>query len=116
MGIVTDTANSISTKLRWFEKGGFGNVWDSIISSVEFGTRKPDAILYQAVLRQLNVSADQAVFVGHKSSELAGAQAVGMHTVAFNFDADAKADITIEHFSELANIAVRFGQPIGNPQ
>ena len=116
LGIVTDTANTISSKLHWFEKGGFGQVWDSIISSMEFGTRKPDAILYQAVLRQLNLTADQAVFVGHKSSELAGAQAVGMHTVAFNFDADAKADITIEHFSELANIAVQFGQPIGNPQ
>jgi putative hydrolase of the HAD superfamily len=116
LGIVTDTANSISTKLHWFEKGGFGQVWDSIISSIEFGTRKPDAILYQAVLRQLNLPADRAVFVGHKSSELAGARAVGMHTVAFNFDADAKADITIEHFSELAKIAVRFGHPIGNPQ
>ena len=24
LGIITDTANSVSTKLRWFEKGGFG--------------------------------------------------------------------------------------------
>lgn len=112
LGIVTDTANTISSKLRWFESGGFGHLWDSIISSAEFGTRKPDAILFQAALNQLNITADQAVFVGHKSSELTGAQAVGIRTVAFNFDADARADIYIEKFSELANIAIRFDLPI----
>ena len=38
LGIVTDTANSISAKLSWFERGGFGHVWDSIISSMEIGS------------------------------------------------------------------------------
>ena len=101
LGIVTDTANSISTKLRWFERGGFGHVWDSIISSMDIGTRKPDPKIYQAVLRQLGLFPAQAMFVGHKASELTGAREIGMPTVAFNYDPDASADDYIENFSDL---------------
>jgi putative hydrolase of the HAD superfamily len=104
LGIITDTANSVSAKLRWFENGGFGHVWDSIISSKEIGARKPDPRLYQAALQQLGVSTDQAIFVGHKVSELEGAQAVGLKTVAFNYDRSAQADYYIENFSDLLTL------------
>ena len=104
LGIVTDTANSISAKLKWFERGGFGQVWDSIISSMDVGTRKPDPKIYQAVLQQLGLSPDQAIFVGHKVSELAGAHTIGMQTVAFNYDKDASADHFIEKFSDLLTL------------
>lgn len=108
LGIITDTANSISSKLRWFEKGGFGEVWDAIISSAEFGVRKPDAILYQAMLRQLGLRGEQVIFVGHKAVELDGARSVGMKTVAFNWEPDAQAEISIEEFSELVHVPSRF--------
>lgn len=107
LGIITDTANTISAKLGWFEKGGFGQVWDSIISSMEFGTRKPDAVLYQAVLKQFNLQPGQAVFVGHKSSELEGARSVGMYTVAFNYEPGARANLYIDKFAELGCIAAK---------
>lgn len=106
LGIVTDTANSISAKLSWFERGGFGHVWDSIISSMDIGTRKPDPKIYQAALQQLGLTPDQAVFVGHRVSELDGARAVGMQTVAFNYDKDASADYFIEKFSSLLKLPV----------
>lgn len=106
LAIVTDTANSISTKLNWFERGGFGHVWDSIISSMDIGTRKPDPKIYRAALQQLGLTPDQAVFVGHRASELAGARSVGMKTVAFNYDQDASADFFIENFSDLLNLPV----------
>jgi HAD superfamily hydrolase (TIGR01549 family)/HAD superfamily hydrolase (TIGR01509 family) len=104
LGIVTDTANSISAKLKWFARGGFGHVWDSIISSMDVGTRKPDPKIYRAVLQQLGLPPEQAIFVGHKASELAGARAIGMQTVAFNYDEDARADYFIETFSDLLKI------------
>jgi HAD superfamily hydrolase (TIGR01509 family) len=106
LGIVTDTANSISSKLSWFERGGFGHVWDSIISSIDIGARKPDPRIYHAALQQLGLTADQVVFIGHRASELAGARAVGMHTVAFNYDKDASADYFIEKFSNLLKVPV----------
>jgi putative hydrolase of the HAD superfamily len=106
LAIVTDTANSISAKLNWFERGGFGHVWDAITSSMDIGTRKPDPRIYQAALQQLGLTADQAVFVGHRASELAGASAVGMQTIAFNYDKDASADYFLDKFSDLLKVPV----------
>ena len=106
LAIVTDTANSISAKLSWFERGGFGHVWDSIISSIDIGTRKPDPKIYEAALQQLGLTPGQAVFVGHRVSELAGAHAVGMQTVAFNYEKDASADFFIEKFPDLLKVPV----------
>jgi putative hydrolase of the HAD superfamily len=106
LGIVTDTANSVHSKLRWFESGGFGHVWDSIISSRELGTRKPDPIIFKAALQQLGLTASQAVFVGHKTSELDGARAVGMKTIAFNYDPNATADYYVNAFSEILNVGI----------
>jgi putative hydrolase of the HAD superfamily len=104
LGIITDTANSVQTKLQWFELGGFGHVWDSIISSKEVGMEKPDPGMYNAALEQLGISADQAVFVGHRKSELDGAKAVGIKTIGFNFDEGAQADICITSFVELLKV------------
>lgn len=104
LGIVTDTVNSVRTKLRWFEQGGFGNVWDSIISSFEVGLKKPEAGIFQAGLRHLGVEAAQSVFVGHKPSELEGARQVGMHTVAFNPDQGAQAEYFVDRFADLLTL------------
>lgn len=104
LGIITDTAQPVHVKLNWFERGGFGHVWDSIISSKEMGIRKPNPEIYKAALRQLGISAGQAVFVGHKKSELDGARGIGMKTVAFNYEKSAEANFYIEHFSELLNV------------
>lgn len=104
LGIITDTANPVHVKLSWFERGNFGHVWDSIISSQEIGVRKPHPEIYWVALRQLGLNAEQAVFVGHKASELEGARQVGMKTVAFNYDKNAQADCYIENFCELLDL------------
>jgi putative hydrolase of the HAD superfamily len=104
LGVVTDTASPLHVKLKWFEQGGFGAVWDSVISSKEMGIRKPDPRIYQAALKQLGLTSKQAVFVGHKASELAGARAIGLQTIAFNFEKSAKADYFIEKFADLLNV------------
>lgn len=104
LAIITDTANSISTKLSWFERGGFGHVWDVIISSMEIGARKPDPRLYHAALKQLGVCPKEVIFIGHRAVELEGARAVGLSTIAFNYDQDARADIYIESFQDLLNV------------
>lgn len=110
LAIVTDTANTLSAKLRWFERGGFGHVWDAITSSIDVGVRKPDPQIYHAALRQLGVTPDQAVFVGHRAAELDGARAVGMRTVAFNPDPDARGDLAVERFADLLTLPVEAGR------
>jgi putative hydrolase of the HAD superfamily len=106
LGIVTDTANPIHVKLNWFEDGGFVDVWDSIISSKEIGVRKPDPAIYRAALQQLGVPSERTVFVGHKASELEGARAVGMRTIAFNYEKTAMADFYIQQFPDLLKLPV----------
>ena len=104
LGIVTDTSSSVSTKLKWFESGGFGHVWDTIISSRELGVRKPSPDIYLAALKQLGLNPGQAVFVGHSAIELEGARAVGIRTIAFNYEPAAKADDYIDCFSDLLSL------------
>jgi HAD superfamily hydrolase (TIGR01662 family) len=101
LGIITDTALALHIKLDWFAKAGFGNVWDAVISSKEMKIRKPDPKIYQAALDQLGVPPQRVAFVGHKQTELDGAKAVGMKTIACNYEPGALADFYLDHFSDL---------------
>ncbi|HPS42496.1 MAG TPA: HAD-IA family hydrolase [Anaerolineaceae bacterium] len=101
LGIITDTAMPFSKKLKWFEEHGFGYVWDAVISSKEVGVRKPDPEMYRKALVQTGIEPGQALFVGHKEAELAGARALGMKTVAFNYEPDARADAYLDKFEDL---------------
>jgi HAD superfamily hydrolase (TIGR01509 family) len=106
LGIITDTSQPLHVKIDKLERGGFGHLWDTIIPSCEVGVQKPDPKIYQLALQQLGITSAQAVFVGHKSSELDGAREVGMRTIAFNYDHDAKADVYIDKFSNLTDLSI----------
>lgn len=106
LGIITDTAMPLHVKLKWFERGGFGDVWDSIISSRDLGLQKPAPRTYHAALQQLGLTVEQAVFVGHHPQELHGARAIGMKTIAFNYEKDAEADFYIDRFSDLLDLPI----------
>lgn len=106
LGIITDTAMHFSRKLAWFDQHGFGCVWDVVISSKEMGMRKPHPIMYEEAIRQTGIPPEEAVFVGHKAYELEGARAVGMKTIAFNYEKNAKADAYIDTFNELLEVSI----------
>jgi putative hydrolase of the HAD superfamily len=106
LGIITDTAMHFSRKLSWFDQHGFGCVWDVVISSKEMGARKPHPIMYEEAIRQTGILPAEAVFVGHKAYELEGARAVGMKTIAFNYEKNAVADAYIDTFNELLEVAI----------
>ncbi len=105
LGIVTDTVLPTYKKLNWFEQAGFGHVWDAVVSSRDIGIRKPNPGIYQAALCQLGVTPDEAIFVGHNPSEIQGATNVGLTTIAFNYEDGVKADMYVEHFTDLLTLA-----------
>jgi putative hydrolase of the HAD superfamily len=104
LGIITDTALSFSRKLSWFDQQGFGRVWDAVISSKEIGARKPCPEMYRQAISQTGVDPCSAVFVGHKRSEIDGAKAVGMKTIALNYDEGTEADVYIQDIRDLLKV------------
>lgn len=104
LGIITDTAMPFARKLNWFDQHGFGQVWDVVISSKEIGVRKPNRMMYEEAIQQTGLKPCEAVFVGHKAYELEGARAVGLKTIAFNYEKNAVADAYIENFSDLLQV------------
>lgn len=104
LGIITDTYHSKELKMDWLRQIGVDDVWDVFVSSCEEGVRKPHPDIYRAALDQLKLDASEASFVGHKKSELDGAKAVGMATIAFNYESIAQADHYIDRFGELLQL------------
>ena len=66
--------------------------------------RKPAPSMYEEALAQAGLKPAEAVFVGHKTIELVGAREVGLKTIAFNYEADAPADVYIDKFNELISV------------
>jgi epoxide hydrolase-like predicted phosphatase len=60
-----------------------GGLFDAIVLSGEVGVMKPDPRIYQAALQQLDVQAEQAVFIDDFLHNIDGARAVGMHGIHF---------------------------------
>jgi putative hydrolase of the HAD superfamily len=73
------------------EEFGVAERVDTIVLSGEVGVRKPDPAIFLKALSELDVSPDDAMFVGDKlDSDIRGAAEVGMITVqALWFEADA---------------------------
>lgn len=80
---------------------GLGGRFLAVISSLDLERTKPDPFCYRAALAAMNLTAEEVVFVGHDADELAGARAVGLRTVAFNFEPDVVADRYLDRFEEL---------------
>lgn len=89
LGVITDSMASTAEKKAWMKQAGLDvDIFDVIVNSSEVGTTKPDARMYERALHTLGVSAQDAVFVGHKKTELDGAKSVGCSTLVMFPDHD----------------------------
>ncbi|HVX11246.1 MAG TPA: HAD family hydrolase [Pirellulales bacterium] len=86
---------------------GLGGHFSPVISSLDLEYTKPSPVCYRAALAGLGLPAEEVAFVGHDPAELAGAHAVGLRTVAFNYDAGASADHYLTRFDELLQLVDR---------
>lgn len=80
------------------------NYFGAIISSYDIGHTKPDPTCFLAATAALNLPGHAVAFVGHDTRELAAASSLGMPSVAFNYDRDARADFYCWQFSELLEV------------
>ncbi|MGL4237417.1 HAD-IA family hydrolase [Tabrizicola sp.] len=103
LGIITNTHETTAEKLDWFAEIGIDGLWDVVVNSCETGFVKPEPEIYQTALTALGLRPHEAVFVAHSAKEVAGARAVGLHTIACNPDApDIGADVTLTGLDGIA--------------
>lgn len=71
----------------------FDDAFDSIVISAEAGMMKPKAEIYQMALGQLDVHANEALFVDDFIENVEGAHAVGMTAIHFQSPEQAIRDV-----------------------
>ncbi len=106
LGIITDTIYPIATKMRWLDTIGVAEFIDLVACSTELGVHKPDPEIYLAAVRQAKLTVESSAFVGHDTDELAGAQRVGLTTVAVFYDDDAQADYYAPSLPALLDVPI----------
>ncbi|SDQ43102.1 HAD family hydrolase [Natronobacterium texcoconense] len=87
VAIVTNLTTRI--QLRKLERLGIADSLDLLLTSEEVGREKPDSVMFTLPLARLDRRPSEAVMVGNSvSSDIVGANAVGLETVLFNGGVD----------------------------
>lgn len=107
--VLTDSFFSADEKRLWFKDLGFDEYLDGVVSSFDIRKLKDTPEAYQACLDMLDISASEAVFVGHQEYEMVGAKASGITSVAITPIAppNIHSDYTIGSLSELPELLAR---------
>jgi len=112
LGAISNSEQPASVLRQQLARFGLERMFTTVISSFDLKRTMPDAICYRAALESMDLPAAQVAFVDHDTAELAGATAIGMPTVAFNFDPDARADAYIDRFDDLLEVVVGGPRPL----
>jgi FMN phosphatase YigB (HAD superfamily) len=104
LGLLADSDLGAADLEHHLTRLGFGGRFQFLLSSVELGHTKSDAEGYRAATVRFGRPTDRIAFVGSHSQHLATAARLGMPTVAFNYDNQARADLYLRKFDELAAI------------
>jgi putative hydrolase of the HAD superfamily len=82
LGLVSNAHFLPSLMLEDFERLGLTQYMDAIVTSSQLGVRKPHPAIFERLLDELGVSAEEALFVGDKVREdVEGPKALGMRAV-----------------------------------
>ena len=57
------------------------NTFDKMFLSYEIGLRKPDATIYEHVLKKINLKADETIFVDDSRANIKGAEKIGINCI-----------------------------------
>jgi phosphoglycolate phosphatase-like HAD superfamily hydrolase len=104
LAVLADTELDTDQLKQTVDRLGIHVQFDCVESSFDLKSTMPDSRGYQAVLSHLNLNSSDVAFVGGSADDLAGAAAVGMQTIAVNFEPSCKADHYLRRFDELLSI------------
>ncbi len=72
----------------WAGKWGFAHVYDDVYYSGQFRIKKPDARIFDIILKKTNSKAQNTVFLDDTAENVNAARKLGMHGIVFK---DAKS-------------------------
>lgn len=108
LGVVTNGRSPFQENK--LEALGITELFDTVVVSEAAGVRKPDPAIFHLASANLNVSADECVFVGdNPEADIAGANAVGMFSVFVptrRYPACAHADRVCRDMRELPSVVI----------
>jgi putative hydrolase of the HAD superfamily len=85
MGVVSNSSFAASTLERELEIQGIRGHFRFVISSADYGVRKPDPLIFEVALRRLGMQASQVWFAGDNVGyDIIGASQSGIFPVAYN--------------------------------
>ena len=110
MGVVSNSSFSTTTLERELERHGIRQEFAFVISSAEYGVRKPDPLIFEVALARLGTTAEETWFAGDNVDfDILGARGAGIFPVAFNprapIPASAGEHAVITEWSQLAQLA-----------
>jgi HAD superfamily hydrolase (TIGR01509 family) len=106
LGVLSDSESAALALRAKLETLGLRQGFDAVLSSRDLGEIKPHPCGYRASLAALELPAARVAFVGHDAEELRGAAALGMPTIAFNYQGKVEADVHLERFDELLSVCL----------
>jgi FMN phosphatase YigB (HAD superfamily) len=111
LGLLADSDLSAADLEQHLTRLGFGGRFQFLLSSIELGHTKCDSDGYRAAAVRFGRSAERIAFVGSHAHHLGAAARLGMPTIAFNYDDQARADLYLRQFDEL--VAILKSWPLG---
>lgn len=88
---LTDNVHEIVSHLK--SNYDFWDLFDGAIVSAEVGLLKPQAEIYQTLLEQFDLQAEETVFLDDMPHNVKGAQVVGMKAIQFKNAIQCEADL-----------------------
>jgi HAD superfamily hydrolase (TIGR01509 family) len=104
LGTINNSEHPAHVLRKRLDRFALGELFAAVVSSIDLKRAMPDPACYLSALAALNLPAQRVAFVGRKAAELAGATAAGMPTIALNADPDARADVCLARFEDLAEV------------
>ena len=104
LGVLCDSEEDGDGLRAQLGRLGLGGYFSTVLSSIDLEYTKPSPVCYRAAIAAMELEPEEVAFVGHDGGELAGARAVGLHTVAFNYEPGAVADHYLTRFQELLDV------------
>jgi len=84
LGVISNSSFAGSTLERELQRHGIRRYFEFVISSADYGIRKPDPIIFEIALARLGIGAASAWFAGDNVGyDIVGARSAGIFPVAF---------------------------------